>query len=95
MEGFSIGKQMAKKPVHVEVYVRRGEDVGRAIRRFNKKVKKSGILDEFLERRFFTKPSAAKNKRNRQRKRLIERENQARKEEENNMYRQKPRRRRK
>ena len=85
---------MAKKPVHVEVYVKRGEDVGRAIRRFNKKVKKSGILDEFLERRFFTKPSAIKNKRNRKRKRLMKRENEIRIQEENNLYRPKPKRKR-
>jgi small subunit ribosomal protein S21 len=85
---------MAKKPVHVEVQVRRGEDIGRAIRRFNKRVKKSGIIDELLERRFFTKPSAKKNKRNRLRKRQIEKENQARLEEEQGIRKQRPKRRR-
>ena len=62
---------MAKKrAVNVEVTLKevRG-DQGRLIRRFVKKVKKSGILEEYRERRFYEKPSA---KRRRLKKRKME-----------------------
>jgi len=35
-------------------------DPERLIKRFMKKVKKSGILEEYLSRRYFVKPSAKK-----------------------------------
>jgi len=82
---------MAGKPINVEIYVRRGDSIDRAIRRFSKKVKKSGVLEDFIKRKFYEKPSVTRNKRNRMRKRLIEKENQARKEEESNLYKPKPR----
>ena len=82
------------KSINVEVYVRRGDDIGRAIRRFSKKVKKSGVLEDFINRKHYEKPSVVRNRRNRQRKRLIEKENQARIDEENNLYRRKPKRKR-
>jgi small subunit ribosomal protein S21 len=94
VEELSLGKIMAGKPINVEIYVRRGDSVDRAIRRFNKKVKKLGILEDFIKRRFYEKPSATRNRRNRLRKRIIEKENQARKEEENNFYKPKSKRRR-
>jgi len=81
---------MAGKPINVEVYIRRGDSVDRAIHRFNKKVKKSGVLEDFIKRKFYEKPSVKRNKRNRMRKRLIEKENQERREEERNLYRRKP-----
>ena len=86
---------MAGKSINVEVYVRRGDSIDRAIRRFSKKVKKSGVLEDFIKRKFYEKPSVTRNRRNRLRKRVIERENQARKEEESNLYNPKPKRRRK
>ena len=94
MEEFSLENIMAGKPVNVEIYVRRGDSVDRAIRRFNKRVKKSGVLEDFIKRKFYEKPSAIRNRRNRLRKRIIEKENQARKEEENNFYKPKSKRRR-
>jgi len=81
---------MAGKSINVEVYVRRGDSVERAIRRFNKKVKKSGVLEDFIKRKYYEKPSVTKNRRNRMRKRLIEKENQARIDEEKNFYKRKP-----
>ena len=69
---------MAAKSVNVEVYVRRGDDIGRAIRRFNKRVKKSGVLEDLIKRKHYEKPSVKRNRRNRLRKRQIEKENQAR-----------------
>lgn len=45
---------------------RRNENIERVIKRFNKKVKKLGIIDEFKERSRYMKPS---EKRRRQKKR--------------------------
>jgi len=84
---------MAGKSINVEVYVRRGDSIDRAIRRFNKKVKKSGVLEDFIKRKFYEKPSVVRNRRNRLRKRIIEKENQARREEESNLYKPRPKRR--
>jgi small subunit ribosomal protein S21 len=86
---------MAGKPINVEIYVRRGDSIDRAIRRFSKKVKKSGVLENLIKGKYYEKPSVVRNRRNRMRKRVIERENQARKEEESNLYKPKPKRRRK
>ena len=47
------------KPVHVEVTPRKNESPERMIKRFIKKVKKEGILDEWREKHmFFEKPTA-------------------------------------
>ena len=61
---------MSKRAVNVEVRLEetRGDQI-RLIRKFNKKVKKSGILEEYRERRFYEKPSA---KRRRLKKRKME-----------------------
>ena len=48
---------MSRKPVNVEVIIRDQEQVERMIKKFNRKVKKSGILEEVKERRYFTKKS--------------------------------------
>ena len=58
---------------------RRNEPIERAIKRFNKKVKKYGIIDEIKERRRYTKPSEAKRIRKkraiaRQKKELAKRQ---------------------
>lgn len=42
---------------NVEVSIRPGEDVGKAIKKFCKKVKESGILEEVKKRRFYEKRS--------------------------------------
>lgn len=54
---------MMSKAVNVEVSLSevRG-DVGRLIRKFNKKVKKERILEEFKERMFYEKPSSKRRK---------------------------------
>ena len=54
---------------NISVRVRRGESAERAIRRFIKKVKKSGILDEVRERKYYTKPSDKKRRERAKRKR--------------------------
>tara|TARA_R110000824_G_scaffold5670_9_gene26112 strand:+ start:43642 stop:43878 length:237 start_codon:yes stop_codon:yes gene_type:complete len=59
-----------KRAINVEVRLEevRG-DQSKLIRKFNKKVKKSGILEEYRDRRFYEKPSA---KRRRLKKRKME-----------------------
>ncbi len=41
---------------------RRNEPIERVIKRFNKKVKKLGIIDEAKERRYYIKPSEKKRR---------------------------------
>ena len=41
---------------------RRNENIERAIKRFNKKVKKMGIINEVKERRHYMKPSDKKRR---------------------------------
>lgn len=71
---------MSKKVVNFQVSLRevRG-DVNRLIKRFIKKTKKSGILEEYKERRFYEKPS-----KKRRRKKLRAKENARRAELERN-----------
>ncbi len=62
------------KPVNVEVTLRPGEHPERMIKRFIRKVKKSGVMEEYRNRRFHEKKSD-KNRRIRQaQKRMNERE---------------------
>ena len=49
-----------KKKSNLVVKPRRNESPERMIKRFNKKVKKLGIIDEIKERRYYTKPSEQK-----------------------------------
>ena len=57
-----------KKSVKAEVKLRRREDPERLIKRFIKKVKKSGILDEVREKRYYEKPSVIRNRKKRRKK---------------------------
>ena len=45
------------KPVHVEIIIRDQSQVERMIKKFTKKVKRSGLLDDLKERRYYTKKS--------------------------------------
>ena len=53
-----------KRKNNLTVYPRKNESAERMVKRFNKKVKKMGIIDEAKERRYYTKPSEAKRLRN-------------------------------
>ena len=44
----------------VEVILKKGEELERAIRRFKKKYEKAGILREVKKKSFYLKPSAEK-----------------------------------
>jgi ribosomal protein S21 len=55
--------KMAKKAVNVEVSLKDvGGDVNRLIRKFVKKVKKERIIEDYLDKRFYTKPSVKRRR---------------------------------
>ena len=43
--------------VNVEVFARRNEDTEKLIKRFSRKVRKEGIMEEIRERMYYEKPS--------------------------------------
>ena len=49
-----------------------GESFESLLRRFIRKVKKSGLMEELLERRSYKKPSVIKKEAARKRKRVLE-----------------------
>jgi small subunit ribosomal protein S21 len=49
-------------PTNLIVTPRRNESIERTIKRFNKKIKKMGIINEVKERRYYTKPSDKKRR---------------------------------
>ena len=51
-------------PTNLVVYPRRNENIERVIKRFNKKIKKLGILDEYKEKQRYRKPSEKRRLRN-------------------------------
>jgi len=53
-------KRIPKKKNNLTIYPRRNESPERLVKRFNKKVKKMGIIDEAKDRRYYTKPSEKK-----------------------------------
>ena len=54
---------MANQVINAEVVARPRENPERLIRRFTKKVKRSGILDEVRQRRYFEKKSVKKRRK--------------------------------
>jgi|TARA_R110000851_G_scaffold16567_2_gene53821 small subunit ribosomal protein S21 len=56
---------------HVTVIARYKEPAERLIKRFSRKVKKEGILEELRERRFYKKPSTKRREERLRRKRVI------------------------
>ena len=70
------------KPINVETYVRKGEPIERAIRRFLRRVKKDKIMEEVIERRFYEKPSQVRHRKRLKIKRIIEQNNKKMREEE-------------
>ena len=55
---------MAKnRPVNVEVHIRETKgDISRLIRKFMKKVKKERIIENYLDKRFYEKPSVRRRR---------------------------------
>lgn len=64
---------MAKSPIQAEVRPRQNEPTERLIRRFVKKVKKEGILEEVRDRKYYEKPSTKRRREKVRRKRLAQR----------------------
>ena len=60
------------KTVNVVITPRRNEAPERMIRRFTKKVKKEGILEEVRERSYYVKPSEKRRRKRRERKRVMQ-----------------------
>lgn len=60
-----------RTPVHVEIQIRDQEQVERMIKKFSRKVKKCGILEEVRERRYFTKKSQKRRMKKLEKQRLI------------------------
>ena len=56
--------------INVEVELRDRENVERLIRRFVKKVKKEGILEEYRNRQYFEKKSDVKRAKKKRQKRI-------------------------
>jgi small subunit ribosomal protein S21 len=57
------------KPYNLEIVVRNPEDIERMIKKFNKNVKKMGIIEEVKERRYYTKPSEKRRRKKIQKQR--------------------------
>ena len=52
-----------KRPVNAQVTLKEAKgDINRMIRKFMKKVKKERIIEDYLDRRFYEKPSAKKRR---------------------------------
>ena len=52
-----------KRAVNVEVTLKEAKgDISRLIRKFMKKVKKERIIEDYLDRRFYEKPSQKRRK---------------------------------
>lgn len=60
------------KPAHIEIKVRNGESIERAIKRFSKKVKKEGILDVVRDKMYYEKPSIKKRRLKKRRKAVLD-----------------------
>jgi len=59
-----------KKAVNVEVNIKETKgDISRLIRRFMKKVKKERIIETYLDKRFYEKPSAKRRREKLKKKR--------------------------
>jgi small subunit ribosomal protein S21 len=63
-----------KRPSHVSVYPRKGENPERAIKRFLKKCKKMKIVEEYRKREYFEKPSTKRRRMKMRRLALIKKE---------------------
>ena len=62
---------MAKGQYNIQVTPNRRETQDRMVKRFIKKCKKKGIVEEVKERRYYKKPSERRNERNIKKKRQL------------------------
>ena len=65
---------MSKKhPINIEIQVRPNDSIERALKRFSRKVKKEGILDQVREKMRYEKPSDKKRRMAKKRKAVLRR----------------------
>ena len=64
-------KHTGKRPSNVTVYLRENDDPMRAIKRFIKKCKKEKVIEKFLEKRYFVKPSKKRRLEDKKRKQTL------------------------
>ena len=64
------------KNVNVKVERKEGENIERLIRRFVKRVKKEGILEEYREKMYYEKPSTKRRRIKSAQKRAAQRKQQ-------------------
>ena len=73
-----------RTPVHVEVVIYDQTQVERMIKKFSRKVKKSGLLENLRERRFYTKKSVKNRLKRKNKKRLSQLSTEKHKQKYNN-----------
>ena len=61
----------SRRPSHVTVEPRANEHAERMIKRFIRKVKKSGVADEYRKNRYFEKPSVKRRKEKKRREAVL------------------------
>ena len=65
---------MSKKhPINIEITPKPNEPIERTLKRFSRKVKKEGIMDQLRERARFEKPSDKKRRLAKKRKAVLRR----------------------
>lgn len=55
-------KDSTPRPQGLQVFVRDGEDISKALRKLKKKVENAGILKEIRDRQYYVKPSEKRRK---------------------------------
>ena len=69
-------KYPGKRMSHITVVPQGDEHIDKTIRRFIRKVKKSGLADEYKKRRFYEKPSTKERRRKLRREATIRKANE-------------------
>jgi small subunit ribosomal protein S21 len=69
----------SSRPAHVTVEVREGQSITTAIKKFMKKVKRSGIIEEYRRSLEYEKPSDKRKRKDRRREKVLKKLRQNRK----------------
>jgi len=64
---------MPKRPINIEITPKyKDEPLDKMIRRFSKRVKKERIIEKFIEKRRYEKPSVKRKREKHRKKRVLE-----------------------
>jgi len=55
-------RQQQPRPQGLQVFVRDGEDINKALRKLKKKIEQAGIIKEIRDRQYYQKPSEKRRK---------------------------------